>query len=268
MADNDLGQLPIDPAADLNAAPEPASTVEQDTPETAPEKTFTQAELDEIVEKRLSRERRKLEKFERQHEIDQRVAAELAQRERQQQPPINDAPKRENFESLEEYLEAKADWKVEQKLRERDAEYEARDRQRQAQAHAETLEQSWRQRVDKAAEQYKDFADVVLRNDDLPITQVMGQAIRSTDNVTDLAYFLGKNPEEAERISTLDAVNQVFELGRISATLKTDPKPISKAAPPIEPVKGGRSGTNDIYDPSLSFEQYKRLREAQLKRAN
>lgn len=66
-----------------NAAEAPVVTDQQDEPANQPEKTFTQAELDEIVEKRLARERRKAERIERQREIEEaeRRGRESAQRQ-------------------------------------------------------------------------------------------------------------------------------------------------------------------------------------------
>lgn len=243
-----------------NTTTAPAETAQQDQPDTTPEKTFTQAELDELIEKRLARERRKYERERHQREVED---AERRGRESAlAKPTDNGPPQRENFDSLEEYLEARADWKVEQKLSEREAKAAESERQREAKAREAELDRTWAERARKAQERYSDFADVVTHNEDLTISPAMAAAIKVTENGVDLAYHLGKNPKEAARIAELDPVSQVYELGQLAARLQT--KPVSKAPPPVEPVRAGRSASNDLYDPNLSTEQFIRMRNKQL----
>lgn len=253
------------PAGEPIPAPTPDETVNQDQSEPAPERTFTQAELDEIVNKRLAREHRKLEKLEREAEIARAVQQDREQRSQPQ--ASNDPPQRENFDSYEDYLEARSDWKVEQKLSEREAQIQEERVAIEAQARLAEQTRTWEERAEKAAEKYADFADVVTNNDDLPISPVMAQAIRGNEAGIDVAYHLGKNPSEAARIAKLDPVSQVFELGRLSASLPAA-KPVSKATPPLETVSGSRSQTRgSIDEPGISTEEYIRRRNAQLKQA-
>jgi hypothetical protein len=245
-----------------NTMSAPVPTAEQDEPASQPEKVFTQAELDEIVAKRLAREHRKIERIERQREIED---AERRGRESvlQRQQTNDGPPKREDFESLEEYFEARTDWKVEQRLSERDAKAEEANAVRAEQARQADAERTWNERATKASERYADFADVVLQNEELQISAAMGAAIMGADNGIDVAYHLGKNPQKAAQIAALDPVLQVYELGKLAAALQT--KPVSKAPQPVDPVSGGRSGSsNDLYNPNLSTEQYIRLRNKQL----
>lgn len=244
-----------------NSAPAPADTAQQDTPDTAPEKTFTQAELDEIVAKRVARERRKLEKIEREREIQEAVRAD---REQRSAKAPDGPPQRDQFESYEDYLEARAEWKVEEKLREREARVAKEREAEQAKAYTERIEANWNERLESARQRYRDFDEVVLSNDELPVTPAMGEAIKASDVGADVAYHLGKHPKEAARIAALDPVSQIFEMGKLAARIST--KPVSNAPPPLEPTRGGRSSSNDIYEEGLSFAEYKRRREAQLKR--
>lgn len=246
-----------------NLAPEPEITATQESEPPQPEKTFTQAELDEIVEKRLNRERRKLEKFERQREVEDAVRAD---RERRTPPPATDAaPKREDFETLEDYLEAKADYKVEQKLAEADEKREEKEREREAQRSAADRRRTWDERASKAAEKYEDF-DEVVRARDLQITPPMAEAIAESELGTEVAYYLGKNPEEAERISKLGPIAQIREIGRLEARFDKEPeKPVSRAAKPVEPVGSGKGSDGGIHEPGLSTEEFVRRRNRELK---
>ena len=162
------------PAGESIPAPTLDDTVSQDQSEPAPERTFTQGELDDIVEKRLSRERRKLERLEHQQDIARAVQADRDQRS---QPVHDDSPpQRENFESYEDYLEARSDWKVEQKLSEREARDHGSRMANEAEARASTQIQEWQERAEKAVEKYADFDEVVTNHDDLKITVPMAEA--------------------------------------------------------------------------------------------
>ena len=262
---NEVEGLQPTPAGEPIPAPTPDETVIQDQSEPAPERAFTQSEVDEIVNKRLAREHRKLEKLEREQEIARAVQQDREQRSQPQ--TSNDPPARENFDSYEDYLEARSDWKVEQKLSERESQFQERAAAIEAQTRAAEQSRSWEERAVKAVDKYADFDSVVTNNDELPISPAMAHAIRSADAGIDVAYHLGKNPAEAARIANLDPIAQVFELGRIAATLPTA-KPVSKATPPLDAVSGSRSQSRgSIDEPGISTDEYIRRRNAQLKQA-
>ena len=214
-------------AAEIDTAIAPEATAAPETPQTQPEepqapKTFTQDELDAIVAKRLAREQRKWE------------------RERVQQPAAQ-APKAvppaDQFESPEAYAEALAVKKAEELLAER-------DRQRQ---QAQALNQ-YHELEEKARDKYDDFEQVAY-NPSLKITSVMAETIQNSDVGPDIAYYLGANAKEADRISQLSPFLQAKEIGRIEAKLASDPpvKRTTSAPPPITPVTSRASG-NPTYD--------------------
>lgn len=192
-----------------------------ETPPPAP-KTFTQEELDAAIGKRLAREQRK---WEREHQM---VAAP---------PPPVDLPPAEQFESVEAYAEALAQKKLEQR--------------EQARQQSEILE-SYHGREEEARGKYDDF-DQVAYNPNLRITTAMAQTIQASDSGPDVAYYLGTNPKEADRISRLPPLVQAKEIGKIEAKLASDPpvKKTSSAPAPIAPVTARSVGTPtyDTTDP-------------------
>jgi hypothetical protein len=152
-------------------------------------------------------------------------------------------PQRENFESYEAYLEAKADFQVAQKLKE----VETRAERARQEAAIKEREADWQQRQKAAAKKYEDFAEVTMA-DDLAITPIMAEAIKDSDMGPDVAYYLGKNPDLAEKIARLNPAAQVREIGKIEARLEINKEPVkrpSKAPAPIEPVSGGKASTVD-----------------------
>lgn len=210
-------------------APTPEVTAEPvvevsapEVPEAAP-KSFSQEELDAAIGKRLAREQRKWER--------ERV-----------QPVVQQAPVTpEQFASNEDYVEALADQRAEQKIAERE----------QRKQQAEILE-TYHDKEEEVRAKYEDFEQVAY-NPNLPITTVMAQSIQASDNGPEVAYHLGANPREAERISRLSPIMQAKEIGKIEAQLTANPpiKKTSNAPAPISPVSARTTGSPayDTTDP-------------------
>ena len=218
-------QLADAPASDseVTATPE----VVNETPESQPTKTFTQEELDAAISKRLAREQRKWERMQAQKAVTPSAPAEV--------------PTADQFSTPDAYAEALATKKAEELLQQRET-------QRQ---QAEILEQ-YHEREERARDKYTDFEQVAY-NPSLPITTVMAQTIQASDVGPDVAYYLGANPKEAERISRLAPFLQAKEIGRIEAKLADAPptKRTTSAPAPIAPVtpRGGSAPVIDTTDP-------------------
>jgi hypothetical protein len=77
----------------------------------------------------------------------------------------------------------------------------------------------------------------------------MAQAIQYSEIGPDLAYHLGANPKEAERISRLPPILQAKEIGKLEAKLATNPpvKKTTSAPTPISPITA-RSTGSPAYD--------------------
>jgi hypothetical protein len=221
----EVSQAEVNPAPELEATVAPVSEVQ--TPEVdqdqQPAKSFSQEELDAAIGKRLAREQRKWER-------------EQAQRA---QPPVQPATPvaPEQFESTDAYVDALAAQKAEQLLAQRE----------QNKQRTELLE-SYHDREEKAREKYDDFEQVAY-NPNLPITDVMAQSIQSSDIGPEVAYHLGANPKEAERIARLSPILQAKEIGKLEAKLASDPpvKKTSNAPTPISPITA-RSTGSPAYD--------------------
>jgi hypothetical protein len=212
------------PASELEATAAPIAEdtrPEEQTTETT--KTFTQEELDAIVGKRLAREQRKWER-----EQAQRATAPAAPSE---------LPPPDQFDSVETYAKAYA----EQMLKEREA-------QKQRSEYVE----AYHDREEDARAKYDDFEQVAY-NPNLRITTVMAETIQTSDVGPDVAYYLGSNPKEADRISRMPPILQAKEIGKIEAQLVSSPpvKKSSNAPAPISPVTARSSGAPayDTTDP-------------------
>lgn len=236
MSENELaGEIPV-PEQDVTAAPEPEVSspevnAEVEQPEEQPAaKSFTQEELDAAIGKRLAREQRKWEREQQRRAVETqsiRAPADL--------PPVD------QFESPEAYADALAERKAQELVARREAE----------RAQSEIIE-AYHDREEEARNKYDDFEQVAY-NPSLRITNVMAETIQSSEVGPDVAYYLGSNPKEADRIAKLSPFQQAKEIGRIEAKLVAEPvtKKTSSAPAPIAPVTARTSGTPsyDTTDP-------------------
>ena len=223
-----LAEVDSAPTTDVTATPE----VVESTPEVAetqPAKTFSQEELDAAIGKRLAREQRKWEREQQQRSAETQI--------------VKAAPSAsvDQFESPEAYAEALAYQKAEELIAKREA----------AKQQSAVLE-SYQEREEAARDKYDDFQQVAY-NPQLPITNVMAETIQSSDIGPELAYYLGSNPKEADRISRMTPLSQAKEIGKIEAKLAAEPpvKRTTSAPAPISPVTARSSGAPayDTTDP-------------------
>lgn len=218
------------PEQTLTATPEPVETqpdpVTEDQTETKPAKSFSQEEVDALIGKRLAREQRKWER-EQQSRIAQTQARVIPQGE------LDPA----QFDSPESYADALAERKAHQLL-------EVRERQLQQAA----ILDAYHEKEEEARSKYDDFEQVAY-NPQVRITDVMAETIQASDLGPEIAYWLGQNPKEADRISRMAPLFQAREIGKVEAKLTADPpaKKTTSAPAPINPVSA-RSSSNPSYD--------------------
>ena len=222
-----LAEVDSAPAPEVTATPE-TEVQTSETPEIVA-KTFSQEELDAAIGKRLAREQRKWEREQANRQSEQQVMK------------VAPTASVDQFESPEAYAEALAYQKAEELIAKREA----------AKQQSAVLE-SYHDREEEARSKYDDFEQVAY-NPKLPITNVMAETIQSSDIGPELAYYLGSNPKEADRISRMSALVQAKEIGKIEAKLASDPpvKRTTSAPAPISPVTARSTGspTYDTTDP-------------------
>ena len=218
--------------ADSSALDQPESAAVDTivtSPEEAPveQKLFTQEELDAALGKRLAIERRKIERELRNKPVP---------------PVVPVAPVTpDQFSSDEAYVDALAEQKAARLVE-----------QREQQKKEFEVNEAFHEKLESARDKYDDFMTVAF-NPDIPITTAMLEIIRDSDAGTDLAYYLGKNREEAVRISEMTVAQQGAALARLEVKISNAPpvKKTSSAPAPISPVnpRGSASVEYDTTDP-------------------
>ncbi len=141
-------------------------------------------------------------------------------------------PLLKDFETADEWEEAKYEWRIAQK------------------AQADRLD-AHDKRMAEAKKAYGDkFDEAIGELDGIKISTAAHDALIESDLSGEILFYLGTNAEEAEKLSALDAVKQIKEIGRLEAKLalskeaqteKPAPKAVKGPPAPIKPLTGGKS---------------------------
>lgn len=171
----------------------------------------------------------------------------------------------------ETYEDAQQKWLRDHKRWDREQERLEASKAKEEETSRETAKRV-QGKFEEARTKYEDFDDVVSSNWVTPqIQAAVAEYLKEADSM-DALYYLGKHPEEVERLSGLSRVRQLAEIGKIEAKLSTpEPKqpaapPTSKAPAPIRNVSGGGEEAKVDLTKAKSFAEYERERLKQLKR--
>ena len=182
-----------------------------------------------------------------------RLKAEIEQL-RAQIAPKQEAPDISHFDNLDDYVEAVAEYKLNQKTQTAQSQHA---QQTQAQAQA----QDWVAKVDKVRSVAPDFDAVFNNVASIEFAPMALEAVAQHPKGAEIAYMLGKDIGEAYRIAALPPSQQLMAIGEIAAkTNVPKPKAVSSAPPPVKTVSGGNVTT----DPSkMSTSDYIKWRNDQ-----
>ena len=170
-------------------------------------------------------------------------------------------PRHEDFKDRDDYLIARAKYE----LRTEDGQAAAQAQAEEARARADESRAKFLRRAEAVRAIHEDF-DEVLSNPALAASRAMVAVIREAEDGPELAYWLGKNLDEAERIAGLSPARAALELGKVSARLALPPPRTESAAPdPVTTVSGLNTPTRDPNN--MSMTDYRAWREAGAGRA-
>lgn len=237
------------PEVKPESAQEPAETQADETASTdgeekPVEKTFTQAELDEILQKKTA----KLARL-RDQERSKREALE-AELVRASLSKEDGRPRQDQYEDADAYAEAVADWKLGQ-----------RDRAEQAVQQHKSVSTYESKAAEFMAELSETEGFDAGKFGQIPISDAMAKAMVNSDVGVKVAQHLYSHPEESHRIFSLAPERQAAEIGKLEVKLSTVPK-VSSAPPPITPIGGGKA--TSIKSPeNMSHEEYRAWRKQQ-----
>ena len=173
---------------------------------------------------RARRDRRAMER--RLQEKDDEIArlrGQSPQPEPAKAEEVAPQPKLEDFETADEWAAAFGNWTQAQfdAGKEQAARAEQAKRQEAVQKVIEDRIDAYEKRLDEFRETHDDY-DEVARDDELAITEAMAEVIMESELGPQLAYHLGNNPEEAEKIAGLSPLAQAKALAKLETRLEAE----------------------------------------------
>jgi hypothetical protein len=257
MTDDTLASPGPTDSAPLQPAPDTVDTGATDQPgdqttAETPEQTEDGPDKDRNKNAARSYQKRldELTRLRRDAERDREYWREIALRSGQQQPtqpaqpaqPSLSPPQQKDFQTYEEYIDARADWKARTTIAAAQEAHKRQSYQLQQEAFQADLVSRRNQALETARTKYPDYHDVI-DSSDAPITPAMDMAMVESGMAGDVAYFFGKNSQEAHRIAQLTTAAQMLEIGRIVAKLSAQPAPRTTNAPdPPRTLSGSSNG--------------------------
>ena len=273
------------PVLDITRSVEPEPPVDKTAEQTEPDATASEeggegtdareqqsGEGDDIpagVKAALSRAKnREKAANERAAKLEEQLAKAidaLPRPKAEEPPPVEPRPKRDTFDDADAYDDALIAWAAKQtegKVRET---VKAETAQEATKRQADEMAAQWLERRNAFAEEHPDYEEVA-EADSVKITQPMAMAIAAMEDGPAIAYHLGQNPEIADKVSRMNPVQQVAELGRLAASLgKTEAAPSKPKPDPIKPV-GSRQKAGTRSPDEMSGDEYYDMRAPQLQR--
>ena len=189
---------------------------------------------------------------------------EPAPKEKEAETPPK--PTQDGYDTYEEYIEALADWKAEQKLGETERRLEEKFASKRSN---ETREKDLSEKFDAARKRLPDF-DQVLQN--TRVTDEVHALVTGSEIPAEVAYYLGKNPETTKRLNALAPIDAAREIGKIEAKIQarlrdSSPPPRKPNNNPAlqKPLGGGGSVSGK--DPSkMTHDEFRQMRREEMKK--
>lgn len=187
---------------------------------------------------------------------------DTAQTPAPQAAPTPKPPVATDYATPEAYQDALVDYKVEQKLTNRD------QQSKQVQAVTERAA-SWQSRLEAARTRTADFNEV-MDAAETPVANHVADLLLEHDLGADIAYHFAKNPDILTKLNSMSPAKAAFEIGKLADKLevaaapagdnpaktetKVVDKPSSKAPPPAKTIGQGRSTSPSVEE--MSMEDY------------
>jgi hypothetical protein len=176
-------------------------------------------------------------------------------------------PNRYDYDSPESYDAALVGWAARDAAHRTLAERTKQDHERAVGEHQAAAHQAagdlYGARRSKFAASHPDYAEVA-ESDALPISPPMAMAITNSPAGPQIAYYLGKHPDEAARIAAIQTPAMVlYEIGRLAARAETgELAKLSRAASP--PARRAAPTPRSGAPRELPMNEYAKVRNEQL----
>lgn len=156
-------------------------------------------------------------------------------------------PDRVDFETEEDYEDALYDWRS-PAIAEKKAVSTYQEPPSQKDFAPVDVRENWLDQIELAKDKYNDFEKKLAAIPRTDMTDVMTLSIMESDQAGEIAYFLGDNLPEAERISRLSFAGQVREIDKLGNKFQSN---TSSAPAPIVPTTGADAPVTDVSKMSM-----------------
>ncbi len=230
-----------DPTGGAQVSSEPATTTPPPDKSAGSEPTIPLSRFNEVI-----RERNEL-------------------RQRFQQPPAPQQPqqpaappKQEDFATYEEYIDARADFRAEQKFQNLRQQERQQSQAQQVQDRAVKAHTNFAKKLGEAVA--KDPTIQAILDSAPSLRPDLSINLMEYPNPIDLGKHLAMNPDLVYEMNNLPpdlAVQRMWGIGQSLAGSTTPPQTrVSKAPPPISPVGSGKTTVAQAYSDGMSQEEY------------
>ena len=181
----------------------------------------------------------------------ERNRADAAERELQElrskppAAPASTAPKLEDFDyDQDAFVSAQIKHEVSRQTQE----FARESRAQQARAARQQSSQDFAKKVQESG--ISDYGEVINNLvESVPLPDILVDAIQQDDKGPEIAYFLGKNLDVADKLAGLSPMRSAVELGKISAALSTKKKPkLTKTPAPVKAIGSSSVSSGKSFD--------------------
>lgn len=173
-----------------------------------------------------------------------RLNAELAKFSKETSAPEKPAEKPipENYQTWQEYEDAKDQWTLKTATSEAVKVLKEDTQKSKSDDLLKAKVEAYEGKMEKARETYADY-DEVTEAYDGPLTVEMQREMLDSDSGAEIAYYLAKNPKEAEAMAGMSINGMIRAMGKLEAKLEAGKSEraavkTTKAPAPITPVRG------------------------------
>lgn len=199
------------------------------------------------IQRRIAREQRKTEE----------VRAEFEAYKAQHQPTQSTESQEPNPEDYDKgesdplFIRELASFEGKKAFYEAKAQDEQTTRQNKMNETIQAASVNYSDKLETAMDKHDDFEDLLETSDVQFNDPNVQHAIMTSEQAGELAYYLAKNPKEASKISQMEPISAIRELGRIEGSLTTK-TPVarkqSKMTSPLDTVGSRAKGSKPEYD--------------------
>jgi hypothetical protein len=256
------------PAEALENSDAQDESEELDETQESEEQSEEQPKKKNKLQARMSKLTKQREEARKEADYWKNVALEKSQQKPQENQPAAEVkpdakarPKAEDFEKHEDYVEALADWKVEERL----AKKEQETKQRAIETEQKTKLGTFLEKRESFAKDHDDFFERMADIQNIPMSITVNESLLESENGPELLYELASDPENYKRICSLPAIQAAREIGKFEAKLQKAQEPkaeikTTKAPKPPQPVNSGKAmSTKSLAE--MDYQDYKRARE-------